>query len=182
MIIALFGVSGVGKSFLCDEISRKLEFKKFHKIKVRERRPEEKNCSDVLIANENLLKTLREEGKIALEFDLFGNSYAFLKQDLDSQENMVFEMNYLFFDTLKNLRPDIFTIYLLPNDLDQAIQKVKNRNLKKQEEEIRIEEAHKEFIFVQENELFLKKFNIVATNTYEYSFGNAVIGDIKKLQ
>ena len=182
MIIAVFGVSGVGKTFLCNEISERLGFKKFSKVKVREPRLEEKNCSDVIIADENFLKTLREEDKIALEFNLFGNTYIFLKQDFETEENMVLEMNYLFFDNLKQLRPDIFTIYLFPNSFEQAVQKVKDRNLKKQEEKFRIEEARKEFDFVKNNVSFLEKFDIVATNTYVRDFVVDIITKIEKLK
>ena len=84
MIIVVFGISGVGKTFLCEAISQRLHFKKFNKIKIRKRRPDEQRHKDVIISDEKFLNTLREEGKIALEFKLFDNTYAFLKEDFNN--------------------------------------------------------------------------------------------------
>lgn len=80
------------------------------------------------------------------------------------------------------MRPDIFTIYLFPNSFEQAVQKVKDRNLKKQEEKVRIEKALKEFDFVKNNVSFLEKFDIVATNTYVRDFVVDIITKIEKLK
>jgi guanylate kinase len=180
MIIVVFGISGVGKTFLCEAISQRLHFKKFNKIKIRERRPDERGHKDVIISDEKFLNTLREEGKIALEFKLFDNTYAFLKEDFCSTEDKVLEMSYLFFDKIKTLNKDVFTIYIFPSDIDKAIQKIKDRKLKPKEEELRIEEGRRELDFMKDNDAFLKNFDIVAYNSWESNFVDEIIDKIKR--
>lgn len=181
MIVAIFGVSGVGKTFSCNEVAEKLNFKKFCKIKIREIRPEEVNSNDVIIADENLLQTLQKENKIALLINIFGNKYAFFKQDFYSKENMIFEMNYRFLEDIKKIRSDIFTVYIIPNDANRVIQNIKNRNLNIEEEIIRIDEAKNELELIK-NESFLKKFDLIVTNTFECFFVDDLIKKIKNEQ
>ncbi len=180
MIFVVFGVSGVGKTFLCEAISQKLHFKKFNKIKIRERRADEQGHNDVIISDEKFLNTLRKENKIALEFELFGNIYAFLKEDFLSTEDKVLEMSYLFFDDIKKLNKDIFTIYIFPSDFERVIQNIKDRKLKKREEEFRIEEARRELDFMRGNDTFLKKFDLVVYNFWKGNFVDEIIDKVKK--
>ena len=118
MLLALSGITGVGKSFYAEEIAKKLDFKKVHTIRTRTMRIGEQNGKTGLFMTHEELQKLKDDGKIAYDFDVFGGIYAYKKDEILSNENYVFEMYYTTIQDWKRIRPDIVTIYILPNDIN----------------------------------------------------------------
>jgi guanylate kinase len=91
------------------------------------------------------LQKLKDDGKIAYDFDVFGGTYAYKKDEILSNENYVFEMYYTTIQDWKRIRPDIVTIYILPNDINVALEQVKKRNLTPEKENERIKETEEQY-------------------------------------
>ena len=89
----------------------------------------EQNGKTGLFMTHEELQKLKDDGKIAYDFDVFGGTYAYKKDEILSNENYVFEMYYTTIQDWKRIRPDIVTIYILPNDINVALEQVKKRNL-----------------------------------------------------
>lgn len=167
MLLAFVGITGIGKSYFAEELSQKLGFKKVHTIRTREKRQGEENGKTGYFMTEEELEQLKKQGKIAYDFKVFGGTYGYLKEEIFSKENYVFEMHYTTIGDWKKVRPDIVTIYLLPTDINISIQKIKERNLSKEKEQYRIEEVIEHYnTFMKDKEL-QKQFDYVIYNNYD---------------
>ena len=131
MLLALVGITGIGKTFFVEKISENLNFQKVHTI--RTRAPRKGEDPKYFLTDEELNK-MYDEGKIAYKFNVFGGQYGYLKDEIFSKDNMIFEMHYTTIYDWKKVRPYIKTIYILPNNIDYAKEKTKQRNLSREKE------------------------------------------------
>ena len=123
MLLGLVGVSGAGKTYFKEKIVEKLGFEKVNTIRTRQKRNEEQEGKVGFFRTEEELDKLNREGKIIYQFKVFGGMYAYLKEEILTEKNMIFEMHYTMIDDWKKIRPDIKTIYILPKNLEIAKQK-----------------------------------------------------------
>ena len=181
MLLALVGITGIGKSYFAEELSQKLGFNKVHTIRTREKRVGEENGKTGYFMTEDELNDLKKQGKIAYDFKVFGGTYGYLKDEIFSDENYVFEMHYTTIYDWKKVRPDIVTIYLLPRDINISIQKIKERNLTEDKEAYRIEEVKEHYNkFMQDKEL-QKQFDYIVYNNYDEKFTDEIMKLVKKI-
>ena len=89
MLLAVVGVTGVGKSYYKEKIVENFDFEKVNTIRTREKRAGEENGKAGLFMSKQELEELKEQGKIAYDFDVFGGTYAYLKDEIFSEKNMV---------------------------------------------------------------------------------------------
>lgn len=181
MLLALVGITGIGKSYFAEELSQKLGFNKVHTIRTREKRVGEENGKTGYFMTEDELNDLKKQGKIAYDFKVFGGTYGYLKDEIFSDENYVFEMHYTTIYDWKKVRPDIVTIYLLPRDINISIQKIKERNLTEDKEAYRIEEVKEHYNkFMQDKEL-QKQFDYIVYNNYDEKSTDEIMKLVKKI-
>ena len=90
MLLGLVGVSGVGKTYFKEKIVQELGFQAVNTIRTREKRIGEENGKTGLFKTEEELVQLKEEGKIIYDFKVFGNTYAYLKNEIITEKNMIF--------------------------------------------------------------------------------------------
>ena len=164
MLLALVGVTGIGKSFFVNQISNKLNFRKVNTIRTRAPR---KGENPKYFMTENELDKMYDEGKIAYKFRVFGGEYGYLKEEIFSNDNMVFEMHYTMIYDWKKIKPDIKTIYIMPTDLEMAKQQARNRNLPKEEENERINEIDEHYNRVTTDENLRNQFDYIFYNNYD---------------
>ena len=145
MLVALFGVTGVGKSFYKNAICNRLNFNKLTTIRTREPR----------------------EGEIFYRFGVFDGQYAYLRNEVESPENKVFEMHYTQLDDWKRLCNDLVSIYILPRSLDDAKERIYERHLSKDKEDVRLKEIEEQYNAVVKDENMMNKFDYVFTNNYD---------------
>lgn len=167
MLLALVGVTGVGKSYYKDKIVENFNFEKVNTIRTRAKRLGEENNKSGLFMLKEELDILKSQGKLAYSFDVFGGTYAYLKDEIFSDKNMVFEMHYTTIADWKKIRPDIKTIYILPKNLETAKQKTRNRNLDKEKEIERIKEIEEQYNRFVNDKDFQKKFDYILYNNYD---------------
>jgi len=167
MLLALVGVTGVGKSYYKEKIVEEFGFEKVNTIRTREKRVGEENGKAGLFMSKQELEELKEQGKIAYDFDVFGGTYAYLKDEIFSEKNMVFEMHYTTIEDWKKVRPDIKTIYILPKDLETAKDQTRRRNLSKEKEQERIKEIEEHYNRITTDNNLRNMFDHIVYNNYD---------------
>lgn len=178
MLLALVGVTGVGKSYFVEQICKELDFEKVNTIRTRP--PRENENTKYFMSQEELDK-LYDEGKIAYKFSVFGGEYGYLKEDIFSDKNKIFEMHYTTIYDWKKVRPDIKTIYILPTDIETAKQKLKLRNLSKEKEIERLNEVDEHFKKISTDESLREQFDYIIYNNYDEESKRKIINLVKSL-
>ena len=181
MLLALVGVTGVGKSYYKEKIVTRLNFKKVNTIRTREIRKGEINGVSGLFMTKEEVNEIDKQGKIAYKFDVFGGEYAYLKDEIFSKDNMVFEMHYTSIDDWKKVRPNIKTIYILPNDIEKAKEETRQRNLPKEKEENRLQEIQEQYDNVINNKDLQQKFDYIFVNNYDKDSEEKLMDLVKKI-
>lgn len=167
MLLALFGVTGIGKSFFAELLAEKGGFQRVKTIRTRARRANEVVGRDGLFLTRDQVDALKAEGKIAYDFSVFGNEYAYLKEDILCRDDRVLEMHYTSLDDLKKIRPDMVSVYLLPTSLEAAKAHVRGRGLSPQKEAERIREMEEQYRRFETDPALRAKFDYVLTNDYD---------------
>ena len=166
MLIALAGVTGVGKSFYSQEIENNFKIKKIHTIRTRPMRAGEINGVNGYFMTENELDNENVKGNIAIDFSEFGGRYAYLKSEVFSDDYYVFEMHYTHIDGWKKIKPDMISIYILPTNIEDAIKNIKQRNLSKDKEDERIKEVYEQYNNFMNNKELQEKFDYIVYNDF----------------
>ena len=178
MLLALVGVTGVGKSYFVNKISDKLNFKKVNTIRTR---PPRKGENSKYFMPQEELDKMYKEGKIAYKFGVFGGEYGYLKDEIFSKDNMIFEMHYTTIYDWKKVRPDIKTIYILPKDIEDAKKKAKERNLSKEKEIERIKEIDEHYTRITTDDELRNQFDYFVYNNYDENSEKEVIELVEKI-
>ena len=181
MILALVGVTGVGKTYFKDKIVEELGFKKVNTIRTRKIRPGEAQGKSGLFMTKEELNKLEEEGKLAYRFSVFGGEYAYLRDEIFTDENMVFEMHYTTIYDWKKVVPEIKTIYILPSDINLAKNKTKERNLSKEKEVERLKEIDEHYNKIIEDEELRRQFDYIVKNSYNKTSEEEILNLVRNL-
>lgn len=167
MLLAFAGVTGIGKSYYKDILVKRLGFEKIKIITTRQIRIGEKNYDDKIFVTSDELQTLRDKGEIAYEFNLLGNQYAYSKKELFSDKNTVFELHYNTIFDFKKICPHLCALYLLPEDIEIAKEKTKQRHLAPEVEKQRILEIDEHYNKIMTDESLRNMFDYVLYNRYD---------------
>lgn len=181
MLLAIAGVTGIGKSYYKDRIVERLGFEKIKIITTRKIRVGEKNNDDKIFVTPEELQALRDNGEIAYEFDMLGNTYAYSKKALFSDKNTVFELHYNTIFDFKRICPHLCTLYLLPKDIEMAKEKTRQRHLSPEVERQRLLEIDEHFHEISTNENLKNMFDYILYNNYDKQSEDEVIKLIRKL-
>lgn len=181
MLLALAGVTGVGKSYYKDRIVEKLGFEKIKILTTRKPREGEKNGIDKMFVSSEELQTLRDDDKIGFEFDLLGVTYAYTKEELFSNKNMVFELHYDTIFDFKKVCPHMRAIYLFPKDIEIAKNNTRMRHLDPEVEKKRLLEIDEHYERITTDENLRKQFDYILYNNYNESSEKEIIDLIAKL-
>lgn len=181
MLLALAGVTGVGKSYYKDELVKKLGFEKIKIITTREPRVGEKNNDDKVFVTKEELQDLRDTGKIAYEFDMLGNTYAYTHEELNSNKNMVFELHYNTIFDFKKVCPHLCAIYIFPQDIETAKDKTRERHLDPQVEKDRLLEIDEHYKRITTDEALRNMFDYTIYNNYDEKSEDEFIDLVRNL-
>ena len=101
--------------------------------------------------------------------------------EIFTKENMIFEMHYTTIFDWKRIVPDIKTIYILPNDIEIAKQKTKERGLTKEKEEERIAEIEEHYDRFMSDQNLQKSFDYIVYNKYDKESEENIINLVKRI-
>lgn len=182
MLLAFVGITGVGKSYYVNKVCEKLNFNKVKTIRTRKMRIGEQNGKTGLFMTKEELEDLESLGKIAYAFDVFGGTYAYLKEDIFSKEDMVFEMHYTTIYDWKKIRPDIKTIYIFPKDINITKSMITKRNLSKEQEIERLSEIEEHYNKVMNDKNLRNMFDYIIYNNYDKKSEDEIIELVRKIK
>ena len=180
MIVTLSGVTGTGKSFFKNTISEELCFKNLVIVTTREKRIGEVNGIDKEFVSEEEFEKLKKEKQIVVDFEFLGSKYEYRKADLDSNVNQVTEVHYSTIYEFKKNAKNVFSIYMIPKDLERAKQELRKRNLSKETEQKRLKEIDEHIKEYEQNKDLQKQFDYVFINDYTEKAKNELLKIIEK--
>ena len=181
MLIAFAGITGIGKSYYKDKLVENLDFKKIKIITTRQIRDGEKNNDDKVFVSLQELEKLRAENKIAYEFEMLGNIYAYSKNELFSNDNTVFELHYSTIFDFKKICPKLCVIYLMPKDINKAKEKTIQRNLPKDVEEKRLAEIEEHYNNIKNDANLRNMFDYIVYNDYDKQSESEILSLVSNL-
>ena len=180
MVVTLSGVTGSGKSFLKKEIQKRLNLDNQIIYTTRPIRMGEKNGVDKFFVTDEEFDKLENENKIIVTFEFLGYRYGYETKQIKSDKNSIIELHYTVIYNLKKETDKVFSIYIIPKDIEIAKQNLKNRKLEEEHEKLRlveIEEQAKEF---EKNKELQKQFDYVMYNNYDEDSIEKLIKVIKE--
>ncbi len=180
ILLAFAGITGIGKSYYKDKVCEKLNFSKIKIVTTRAPRIGELNNKDKIFVTEEQLDKMTKENKIAYQFELLGVKYAYKKVDLFSSKNTVFEMHYNTIYDFKKICPNLFSIYLLPTDLNKAKQKLIERRLNAETEKARLLEIDEHYNRIKKDKDLIRMFDYVLYNNYDKESEEKVVNLVKE--
>jgi guanylate kinase len=166
MLITISGVSGVGKSFFKKEISRELGVKNLSIVTTRKIRKNEVNGIDKEFVNDEEFEKLKLEGKIQVAFEFLGSKYAYRTENLQSNENQVTEVHYSTIYELKKCAKNVFSIYIIPKDIERAKEEIRKRESSEEVIEKRLKEIDEHIKEYNTNQDLRNQFDYVFVNDY----------------
>ena len=181
MLLALAGVTGVGKSYFKDILVKKLNFEKIKIITTRQKRIGEKNNEDKIFVTLDELNELKKENKIAYDFNMLGNTYAYSKDSLFSNKNIVFELHYNTIFDFKKICPNLRSIYIFPKNIEMAKEQTKKRHLNYRVEKDRLLEIDEHYNRILSDENLRNQFDYIFYNNYDKESEDKLIELVKKL-
>lgn len=181
ILLALIGVTGVGKSYYKDRIEKELNFEKLKIITNRKPRSGEVNGSDKIFVTTDELNKLVENGEIAFKFNLAGMAYAFPKKEMFSDKNIVFEFHYSELENLKKVCPNVKSLYLLPEDVSIAREKLLERHMDPELEKARMQDLNEHYEKMMNNKELLNMFDYVLYNNYDKESEKQVLDLVREL-
>lgn len=182
MLVALFGPTGVGKSYLVSKLVEDGGFEAVRTIRTRKMRPSEVNIKEAVFMSSDELDNLVREGKIAHHFEAFGGRYGYLKEDIFTDRKMIFEMHYEQIDTWKKIAPHMKMIYIMPNDKSVPFDMTKERNLSPEKEKERLDDIKHQYDMIENDLTFRQKFDKILINDYTDKFVSNLISELSNLE
>lgn len=180
MLVTLSGVTGVGKSFFKNLIVQELGFKNLPIVTTREKRIGEVNGIDKEFVTDEEFEKMKQLGITQVNFEFLGSQYAYRKDELQSQENQVTEVHYSKIYELKKCVKDLFSIYMIPYDVERAKLELQKRNLSNEVLQKRLEEINEHIREYSNNPTLQKQFDYVLINDYTEASNRKIIEIIKK--
>ena len=166
MIVTLSGVTGTGKSYFKDVISKELGFKNLAIVTTRAKRKNEINGIDKEFVTDATFEELKKQGETLVAFEFLGAKYAYRKEYLQSDEKFVTEVHYNTIYEFKKSASEVFSIYIIPYDIERAKSELKKRNLPEKVERDRLREIEEHIKEYTTNLDLQKQFDYVFVNDY----------------
>ena len=179
MIVILSGITGAGKSFFKKKIMEKLNFKNIVIVTTRDKRRNEVDGIDKHFVSEEQFEKMKETGEISVSFEFLGNKYAYLKNDLLSQENSITELHYNTIQEFKKVAKNVISIYIQPRNIKNARYQLKKRQLPWKVERQRLHEIKEQIIEFEKNTELRNQFDYIVSNDYTEKSLENIINIIK---
>ena len=180
MIVTLSGITGTGKSFFKNVIVDELGFKNLAIVTTRKIRENEINGVDKEFVDDEKFEELVRNNELKVNFEFLGSKYGYRTEKIESDEDQVTEVHYsTIYDVRKHFK-NIFSIYVIPKDIERAKLELKKRNLSKEAEKARLKEIDEHIKEYKTNKNLREQFDAVLINDYTEKSKKELIDIIKK--
>lgn len=133
MNIVLSGPSGVGKSFLCKDISRYYGFYIPKKHTTRLKRPKEDETEYYFVSKDVFTHLLKTD-MFAVSTTIYGNDYGLSHEELEHSDNNILVLDAFLAQKFKQKYTDTVIVFILPPDIEQLKDKLYQRKILYNEE------------------------------------------------
>lgn len=180
MVITLSGVTGSGKSFFKKQIQERLELDNQIIYTTRPIRVGEKNGVDKFFVTDEEFDELEKQNKIMVTFDFLGYRYGYETKQIKSNKNTIVELHYTIIYKLKEEVDKVFSIYIIPKDIEIAKRNLKNRNLEKNQEDLRLKEIEEQAKAFEFNKELQSQFDCILYNNYDEDSIEKIVKIVKE--
>ena len=126
-----------------------------------------------------IYSNLKNKKEIVATFELLGNKYGYPRNQMESDSLSVVELHYSNIYKFRKEVKDIFAIYMIPKNIETAIQKLKERNLSKEVEIKRIEEIKEHIENFKKDKNLREQFDYILYNDYTENTVKEIIEIVK---
>lgn len=167
MIITLSGITGVGKSYYKNQIIKNLGLENMVIYTTRAKRKNEINGIDKhFVTLEDIDKKLKDKTLFAA-YSMCSETYGYDSKYLDEKINSVTELHYEWILDFKNKAKNVFSIYIVPNDVGRAKKELLDRSLPKEVYKERLQEIDGHQKKIEEDSGLIDAFDMVFYNNYD---------------
>lgn len=181
MIITLSGITGCGKSYYKNLLIKKLNIENMIIYTTREKRKDEINGIDKHFVTKNELEKLIKTKEVFANYEFLGENYAYGKKYLQEDMCCVTELHYEWIKDFKQKGKDVYSIYIIPKDIELAKSEIKKRNLAPNIEKMRLQEVEEHIENMKNNQDLKKQFDNVFLNNYDEESCNRMIELVKNI-
>lgn len=182
MVITLSGITGVGKSYFKKQIQDILGIDMQTIVTTRNKRDGEKSGIDKKFVTDKEFEEMKKNKDIIVTFELLGYKYGYQRLQMKSEKTSVVELHYSIIYQLKKEIKDVFSIYIIPKNIEIAKQKLKERNLPEKIEKERLKEIEEHMENFNSDKDLRQQFDYILYNDYTDKATNELIETVKKLE
>lgn len=180
MIITLSGITGCGKSYYKNLLIQNTNLENMVIYTTRKKRQGEIKGKDKNFVTKEEFKKLVEKNEMFAYYEFLGEEYGYSKRYLKKEINSVTELHYEWIKDFKQKGKQVYSIYIIPKDVEQAKKELKKRNLSQEAENLRLQEIEEHIKTMQKNEELRKQFDFVFYNDYNEESCERMIQLVKK--
>ncbi len=166
MIIALSGITGVGKSYLKRCVAETLGINNILMVTTREKRFLDINGKDKWFVTDEQFEQMRQNGEIMLEIEFIKNKYGYYTKEIKSEEDGITEIYFNEVDNFKRECEDLITVYIKPIDIEISKRKLQDRKLDEKIIQDRISEMEYQLKSFEEDKELQSKYDYIFINDY----------------
>lgn len=166
MIITLSGVTGCGKSYYKNLLVDKMNFENMIIYTTREKRMLEVDGIDKHFVDIKKFDKLVEEGVLFTSYEWLGVKYGHGREYLLNNNYNVTELHYEWIKDFREKAKNVYSIYIIPTNIEIAKQELKKRNLEPNVEKQRLKEIDIQIYNISHNEELREQFDMVFYNDY----------------
>lgn len=166
MIITLSGITGCGKSYYKNLLINKLNMENMVIYTTRKKRNGEMNGKDKYFVTQKEFKDLVDKNEMFAYYEFLGEKYGYSKSYLKQDIYSVTELHYEWIQDFKQKGKQVYSIYIIPRNVEQAKKELKKRNLSQELENLRLLEIDEHIKTMQKNKELKKQFDLVFYNDY----------------
>ena len=181
MVITLSGVTGSGKSYYKKMLQEKLNLDNQIIYTTRPMRKGEVNGIDKFFVTDDEFDKLEASKKIIVTFEYLGYRYGYEACKIKANTCSIIELHYKIIYKLKQETNQVFSIYIIPKDIETAKNNLKARNLEKRQEELRLKEIDEQAKEFAQNTELQKQLDYIFYNNYDEASTKELINVLKKL-
>ncbi len=181
MVITLSGVTGSGKSYYKKLLQDKLNLDNQIIYTTRPIRKGEINGVDKFFVTDEEFDKLEASKKIIVTFEYLGYRYGYESSKIKSNTCSIIELHYKIIYKLKQETNKVFSIYIIPNNIETAKSNLKARKLEKNQEDLRLKEIEEQAKEFAENKDLQKQFDYIFYNNYDEKSTKELIRVLKDL-
>lgn len=180
MIIAVSGITGVGKSYLKRCVAEELGIQNFLMVTTRPRRFFDINGKDKWFVTEEEFEKMKEKGELMLNIEFIGNKYGYYTKEIKGDSDGITEIYFNEVDNFRRECKDFLAIYIKPTSIEISKNKLESRKLDENIINDRIREMEYQLKSFENDKELQSKYDLIFTNDYTDDAKNRFVNYIRE--